>query len=544
MIIDTLKTNLQNLLTKNQKSTYSLSAAGTKDLGQEIPRQYPVEIREKLYKTPIVFSSVNRIADAVAKVDWEIVPKQDILAQFGYGTNEGKSAFVLTRKQYGQFMRKYAGTDRAQVSEETKNHIQTVYNLLANPNENQESFTNILKKIAIDLKLHDAAAIEKTFNGLGEVVELYTAPAPYIRMNYDKNGKLLDPAFIQYDPNLPTTKTAEWTKDELVYFMLNPISTSMYGVSPMDVIAQTVAVLINALNYNGQYFESAAMPEGYFTLPNLSETAAKRLMTKWEQEIKSKSHKIVFMPEGSKWSQFRFTNSEMQWLQGQKFYMEIVMAVLGITKNELGMTEDVNRATADNQSYVFKNGTVIPMLNLIAERFNQEIIGAAGFNFNDVAFVFKNVDLADKETMDKIHDRAVKSGRMTINEAREERGDHPYEGVGDDPVIATSQGLVFLEQFKIQFEEFKAEQAALEAEAAKRGITVAELRRENAMASQQPKTPGSQDNANNSNSQPKKQPTAPKADQQPAVDESKKSDSAILVEGLTKIQNTIEEALK
>ena len=112
--------------------------------------------------------------------------------------------------------------------------------------------------------------------------------------------------------------------------MLNPISTSMYGVSPVDVIGQIVATLVNALNYNGTYFESAALPEGFFTLPNLTENQARRLMKTWEEEIKSKHHKVVFMPEGAKWQQFRFSNVEMQWLQGQKFYSEIVFAVLGV----------------------------------------------------------------------------------------------------------------------------------------------------------------------------------------------------------------------
>lgn len=544
MIIDTLKNNIQNMFKKQQKAGYSLSAAGNKELGQDIPRQYPPEIREKIYKTPIVFAAVNTIADEVAKVDWEIVPKKTVLEMFGYGSEEGKSLSVMSRKNWTKFKTKYSGTDRDNLSTDTKEHIEKVYSLLEDPNENQETFTSIRKKLAIDLKLHDAAALEKTFNGVGEVTEIYTAPAPYIRLNYDKNGKLLDPAFIQYDPKMPQSKVAEWNKDELIYLMLNPISTSMYGVSPLDVIAQTVATLVNALNYNGSYFESAALPEGYFTLPGLSETAAKRLMQKWEQEIKSKAHKVVFMPEGANFHQFRFTNSEMQWLQGQKFYMEIVMAVLGVTKHELGFTEGVNRATADNQSFVFKNKSLIPMLNLFAEQFNKEIIGKGGFGYTDVMFVFKNVDLADKETMDKIHDRAVKSGRMTINEAREEAGKIPYSKVGDEPVVATSQGLVYLRQFDMQFQEYKEEEEWIKERAAEEGIPAAEYRRR-LKTNQVNNVPGSQDQSGNVENQPKTPPSAPKADETPEVDESQKdATSAIMVEGLSELAKVIKDSIK
>lgn len=522
--------------TKSQKAQYLVATdRSSQETGQPAPAQYSAEIRTKLYKTPIVFTSINAIADQVAKVDWEIVPKKKILEQYGYTTrSEGKSVAVMTRKEWAQFTQKYSGQDRNNVPDETKKHIEKIYNLLADPNENQENFSSIIKKIAIDLKVHDSAGIEKIRNGLGEIVEIYTVPGPYIRMNFDKNGSLKDPAYFQQDQRMLNTRVAEWSKEELMYFMLNPISTSMYGVSPVDVVAQTVATLINALNYNGTYFESAALPEGYFTIPGMTEAAARRLMQKWEQEIKSKAHKVLFMPEGAVWHQFRFSNVEMQWLQGQKFYMELVMAVLGVTKHELGFTEDVNRATADNQSFVFKNKSLLPILSLIADKINQELIGKSGFMYDDVMFVFKNVDLADKETMDKIHDRSVKSGRMTMNEAREEAGHHPYEGFGDEPVIATSQGLVFLRKYQMEFKEYEEEQAWLKSEAAKQKIPVAELRR-------RLKAQGEQDAKAN----PKSPSGAPKADQQPGVDEGKpKEKSFTAVDGLKELAKTIEDKLK
>lgn len=534
MILDTIRKNVSNLFTKSQKAQYAVSKQ-TKDSGNDIPLQYSPEIRERIYRTPVVFMAIDAIANEVSKVDWEVVPKKSILDQFGYGTTNNSSKGVLTTKQWSQFKTKYTTQNENEISKETLQRIESVYSLLEDPNENNESFTAIRKKIAVDLKIHDAAAIEKTRNGLGEIAEIYTAPAPYIRMNYDKNGKLLNPAFKQYDKNHPRTIVAEWSKDDLIYMLLNPISTSMYGVSPIDIIAQVVATLVNAMNYNGSYFESAALPEGFFTLPGMTETQARRLMQKWEQDIKSKHHKVVFMPEGAKWNQFRFTNVEMQWLQGQKWYSEIVYAVLGVTKNELGFTEDINKSNGENQSFVFKNKSILPILNVISEKINQELIGKQGFGYTDVMFVFKNVDLADKETMDKIHDRAVKSGRMTINETREEMGLAPYKGFGNQPVVATSQGLIFLEQFAMQFEEYKEEDMWMREQAAKEGIPVAEYRRR-VKTNQESSVPGSQDDSGNSDSQPKTPPKTPAADEEPKVDETKETK---FVSGLKEILDKI-----
>lgn len=536
MILDTLRKNVNNFFVKSQKAQYAVTTQ-TKDSGNTVPAQYSPEIREKIYRTPVVFMAIDAIANEVSKVDWEIVPKKSILDQFGYGTNGSSSKSVLTTKQWSQFKTKYTTQNENEISKETLQKIEKVYALLEDPNDNNESFTSIRKKLAVDLKIHDAAALEKIKNGTGEIVEIYTVPAPYIRMNFDKNGKLLEPAFKQYDKKFPREIVAEWNKDELIYMLLNPISTSMYGISPLDVIAQVVATLVNAMNYNGSYFESAALPEGFFTLPGMTEVQARRLMQKWEQDIKSKHHKVVFMPEGAKWNQFRFNNVEMQWLQGQKWYSEIVYAVLGVTKNELGFTEDINKSNGENQSFVFKNKSILPILNAIAEKINQELIGKQGFGYTDVQFVFKNVDLADKETMDKIHDRAVKSGRMTINETREEMGLAPYKGFGNQPVVATSQGLIFLEQFAMQFDEYKEEDKWMREQAAKENIPVAEYRRR-VKTNQENKIPGSQDGIGNSGSQPKNPPTAPNADEKPQVDETKETK---FVSGLKEILEKIDK---
>ncbi len=536
MILDTLRKNVSNLFTKSQKAQYAVSTQ-TRDSGNDIPAQYSPEIREKIYRTPVVFMAIDAIANEVSKVDWEVVPKKSILEQFGYGTNNSSKS-VLTVKQWSKFKQKYTAQDDNEISKDTLQRIEKIYALLEDPNENNESFTSIRKKLAVDLKIHDAAAFEKIRNGTDEIVEIYTVPAAYVRMNFDSHGKLLEPAFKQYDKNSPRDIVAEWNKDELTYMMLNPISTSMYGISPLDVIAQVVATLVNAMNYNGSYFESAALPEGFFTLPGMTEVQARRLMQKWEQDIKSKHHKVVFMPDGAKWNQFRFNNVEMQWLQGQKWYSEIVYAVLGVTKNELGFTEDINKSNGENQSFVFKNKSILPMLSIMAEKINQELIGKQGFQYTDVMFIFKNVDLADKETMDKIHDRAVKSGRMTINETREEMGLAPYKSFGNQPVVATSQGLIFLEQFAMQFEEYKEEDAWMREQAAQEKIPVAEYRRRNS-TNQLNNTPGSQDSAGNSNSQPKTPPTAPNADEEPVVDETKETQ---FVAGLKEILNKIDKA--
>lgn len=545
MALDIRKT-ITDFFTKSQKAQYAVANSQTsKNEGQPAPSRYDPETRIALYKTPIVFASINAIADQVAKVQWEIVPKKSVLDALGYGSREeGKGAAVLTRKDWMR-VQKYVGQDRQEISSETKKHIQTVYSLFDNPNENAEDFASILKKIAIDLKVHDAAAIEKTKNGMGEVVELYTAPAPYIRMNFDKNGKLLEPAYKQVDPKFNKNVVAEWNGDELIYMMLNPISTSMYGVSPLDVIAEIVATLINAMNYNGTYFESAALPEGYFTIPNLSETAARRLMIKWEQEIKSKAHKVLFMPAETKWNQFRFTNSEMQWLEGQKFYMEIVMAVLGTSKEDLGLGNSSTGDSAIHQSVVVKNKSIIPILNKFSQKINQEVVGNLGFGYDDVMFIFKNVDLADKATMDEIHEKAVKSGRMTINETREEAGKPPYENFGDEPVIATSQGLVFLKQYHMQFSEYQQEFDALEKESKSSGKPIAQLRREQLMETanvggendKKPQKPNSPDN-------PKKPPRAPKSDQKSVVDETELAEESFAaIAGLEKLTERIEKII-
>ena len=61
-------------------------------------------------------------------------------------------------------------------------------------------------------------------------------------------------------------------------------------------------------------------------------------------------------------------------LEGQKFYQRLVWAMFGVTADELGFTETSNRSVGQAQSRVFIRRAIKPMIEILQNKFTNEII--------------------------------------------------------------------------------------------------------------------------------------------------------------------------
>src|SRR5574340_513038 len=133
---------------------------------------------------------------------------------------------------------------QTELDDGTKKNMDLIGEIITRPNSNNESLTNIRKKIARDLLTYDAAAMELV-KGVDlsqgkKIVELFAIPGNTIKLNIDKRGVLSDnnDAYVQVDSSLNVVTT--WDKDHLLYMMLNPQSDRTYGLSPLESLVQTV----------------------------------------------------------------------------------------------------------------------------------------------------------------------------------------------------------------------------------------------------------------------------------------------------------------
>lgn len=343
-------------------------------------------------------------------------------------------------------------------------HKRQVEDFFQNPNTNKESFEEIRRKYLRDILEVDAGVLNKIFNQAGEMVEIvardgatFTKNPDIYGMFTDRDDLILDSVILPpnkessamaIEPGVITAADAReraayfqygWIsgarpvpfgKKEIVWFERNPRTDSIYGRSPVEVLAETIQTLIYAIEHNLEYFNDNSIPKGIIGLEGSSSEEIEAFKEQWiEQQRKKDSagnwkkdfHNIPITGKVPSFTRFELTNAELELLEGQKWWAKLVWACFGVTSVELGYTEDAKGlANQIVQSNVFKKRTIYPLLRLEEYRLNQEIISE--FGFDDIEFKFILFDVDEEMKKAQLYQMQIAAGYKSINEIRLDEG--------------------------------------------------------------------------------------------------------------------------
>lgn len=150
------------------------------------------------------------------------------------------------------------------------------------------------------------------------------------------------------------------------------------------------------------------------------------------------AHKIGVLPKGNKFSKSGATAAEMEMGATDDRYRDKILAAFGVPKTLVGLTTEVNRASAEAAEYVYAKYTLKPIADDLIEFLNVSVaptLDASGkFYFAYDDFIPDNVELKQKERESSLGKQPYK----TVNEVRAEVGLPPVEGgdaVYGNPVL-------------------------------------------------------------------------------------------------------------
>jgi phage portal protein BeeE len=259
----------------------------------------------------------------------------------------------------------------------------------------------------------------------------------------------------------PGTDLHGWEPEEVIFFSLNPISESVY---PHSRIVQlfTAAVLEDLMmQFIAERFTDSNIPFGVFDLGDVTETELRLAIDNWNAQG-STGNRIIMTGSkgaGSKWMPFGYHLKDLEAVNLLAEFRMKIMGIMGVTMQELGESQDVNRSNGYNLSFTFKKRALEPLLDEITETFTKRLLWDR-LGYNDAEYFYEEIDSRDDFLMSQIDTNYMKLGIMKPNEIRNRKGLTNIPG-GDESIISTGNSWIPVDMLREMAEEvIKVEQAS------------------------------------------------------------------------------------
>lgn len=228
------------------------------------------------------------------------------------------------------------------------------------------------------------------------------------------------------------TEEIPYDTDEIIHFKLPNPHSVYYGLAPWQVITKKISIEENMDTFENSLFENNAKPEGIlYTTEVLGDKVFQRVKKDWKDTYggSKKAGKTAVLEKGLKYQQLTISPKDLNFLQGRKFYKELVAGAYGVPISML-TTENVNLANAYVGDRQYYSSTILPRLLRSEDVINEKMMSI----YDTSLFLsFDNPVPEDKEFTLKERDTYIRLGVRLINEIRNEDGLEPVEW-GNRPV--------------------------------------------------------------------------------------------------------------
>ena len=392
-------------------SSYVLNAPH--QYGQPLPQQAdaqalitPARMREVVLKTPTAAAAMNAILDYAGGVPL-VVRNVDASKK----ADDGRVKFLE--------------------------------GLLRTPNPN-DTARRFKVKLLRDMATLGYAGVEIEAGKQGaKVANLWVLDAGKLYVDYDQHGTNLGYDMLDAHgwPIKGPDGVHAWLPEEVLWFTLNPMSNSLYPSSRIAQLFSSAVIEDLMLAFIGGKFTESNVPFGVMGLGDISKEELTKAIAIWNEQATSQ-HRIMLT--GSKgnlqWVPFGY---HLKDLEARYLLEEVrgkIMAVLGVTMNELGESQDVNKSNGFNLSYTFKKRAIEPLLDELCETLTVRLIWET-LGWTDLELTYQEIDSRDELLQAQIDDMYFKSGVWSINQIANRKGDPDIPG-GDLHCVFTGSAYI------------------------------------------------------------------------------------------------------
>jgi HK97 family phage portal protein len=370
---------------------------------------------------------LNTIKKEVSTIDWEIIPKNP---------EDDITKYQAEIKLIEQFLEN-VNTDSESIDDMSSMLVTDIGEIDAGTLVKvftEDSYQAVMKTIYNEQGqvIDNREVLELKPIGQRKLVELRAADGSTFLKKVDIYKRL--ECYYQYSFKNPRTNPKLFLPEEVIYFHLNKKSYSLYGYSPVQSTMQVLEILMNAARWNKDFFKNNAIPDGIVSLVGANSEALKKFQEDVERKVQGKPHKLLFQNTEAKFESFMKSARDMEWLDGQKWYSQIVFASFGVSPVEAGFHQNVNQGNQAGQERITVKNGIKPYLELLEKKYTREllpeILGVAEcplqFKYKPKEHVEEQIEFEQQTTM-------VEMGLLTPNEFRKLKGLTPVKW-GNEPL--------------------------------------------------------------------------------------------------------------
>jgi len=205
--------------------------------------------------------------------------------------------------------------------------------------------------------------------------------------------------------------------------MPNPYNPFV-GMSPFMAAARPILLDRYKSEFEMAFYLRGAANTGVIeTTEDISQPRMARLLKTFESAFTGKRNwwRTLFLPKGAKWVNAGLSMADMQHLEGMKENRKAILAVIGVPPSAVGLTEDVNKATSEQQERELYENTIKPLAELIAAGWNTSTVFSQKYKGQFEAKPdFSGVSAVEGSLLTKGEQAKAVESYFLIDEIREE----------------------------------------------------------------------------------------------------------------------------
>lgn len=306
------------------------------------------------------------------------------------------------------------------------------------------AFISTIRNVYCDLMIFGNAYLYVVKNKAGKPVSLKKLAPFTMRIVVERNGKI-----VRYEQQNPDALGRDerskqvFAPDEIIHFKFNDPINDVYGLSPLEAIRLSVIADFSAQQYNIAFFKNAGVTGTIISIKSGSPDDIERTRQYLSDQYVGLggAHKILVIDSDShSVHKAVATHNDMNFLEGRRFLLQEILAVLDVPPAKIGIMETANRSNSKEQDKTFRQESIQFIQYLFEETLNDHFIRPT-LGIKNTIFKHTDSDTRDSVELMSVFTEAISHGVMTINEVRRKMGYSPIEG-GDIAIYAGPTGPV------------------------------------------------------------------------------------------------------